>query len=77
MAGKLYSEDELSALRNATKRVTNPNARWSEKPAGMPVHRQRVFQAQSEETERRHYEIYQRENIRDPRLLLWNRLFAS
>ncbi len=64
MAGKLYSEEELSALRNAAKRVTNPNARWSEKPADMPVHRQRVFQARSE-TERGNYEIYQRENIRD------------
>lgn len=65
MAGKLYSQEELSALRNAAKRVTNPNARWSEKPADMPVHRQRVFQARAE-AEGGHYEIYQRENIRDP-----------
>ena len=62
MAGKLYSEDELLALRDAAKRVTNPNARWSEKPSNTPVHRQRTFQAHSE---RGHFKIYQRENIRD------------
>lgn len=64
MAGKLYSEDELLALRDAAKQVTNPNARWSDKPSSTPVHRQRTFHARSE-TERGHFEIYQRENIRD------------
>lgn len=65
MAGKLYSEEELSVLRNAPKRVTNPNARWSGNRPTCRSNRQRVFQARSE-TERGHYEIYQRENIRDP-----------
>ena len=64
MAGKLYSEEELSALRDVAKRVTNPKARWSEKPSNMPVHRQRAFQVRSQSGEG-HFEIYQRESIRD------------
>ena len=32
MTTKLYTEAELEALRSMSKRVTNPGARWQEKP---------------------------------------------
>ena len=45
MVTKLYTEAELDALRSIPKRITNPGARWLEKPKARPAHRQRSFQA--------------------------------
>ena len=35
MVTKLYTEAELDALRSTPKRITNPGARWLEKPNGI------------------------------------------
>ena len=40
-----YTDDELRELSRLPKKVTNPGARWSEKPSEHPVHKQRIFQA--------------------------------
>ena len=46
MTIRLYTNDELESFRTVPKKVTNPRARWSEKPSKMPcVHLQRSFKA--------------------------------
>lgn len=62
-----YTDDELRQLRELRKKVTNPGARWSEKPSRSPVHKQRTFQARGTTTDGREYRflVYQRENLRD------------
>ena len=65
MTVRLYSEEELHELRVAPKRVTNPGSRWSEKPSGAPVHRQRSFKATGEEAVGTRFDIYQRQNLQD------------
>ena len=65
MTTRLYTDDELDSLRAVRKQVVNPGARWSEKPAGAPVHRQRSFKAHGEDDDESRFEIYQRQNIRD------------
>lgn len=64
MAVRLYSEEELDELRESPKRVTNPGSRWSEKPSGAPVHRQRSFKATGDAAGTR-FDIYQRQNLDD------------
>ncbi len=65
MTARLYSEEELNALRLAPKRVTNPGSRWSEKPSGAPVHRQRSFKATGEGAAGTRFDLYQRQNLLD------------
>lgn len=62
-----YTDKELQSLRELPKRVTNPGARWSEKPTGYPGHRQRTFQAKGTTRDGREHRflVYQRENLRD------------
>ena len=62
-----YTDDDLQRLRQLSKRVTNPGARWSEKPAGHPVQKQRIFQAAgtAEDGREHHFLLYQRQNLRD------------
>ncbi len=60
MATKLYSEDELKELRALPKRVTNPGARWVEKPG----HRQRNFQVVAGDDETA-FAIYLRQSVID------------
>ncbi|WP_419949136.1 hypothetical protein [Candidatus Palauibacter sp.] len=62
-----YSDDELRDLRQLPKRVTNPGARWSDKPSAHPVHKQRIFQATGTAEDRRQlrFLIYQRQSLRD------------
>ena len=43
MVAKLYTDDELTSLREMPKEVTNPRARWTEKPKSNPSHYQRTF----------------------------------
>ena len=74
MTIKLYTDKELREFCDMRKRVTNPGARWLEKPTRKPVHRQRSFKASSEQDENlvagegepvHRFEIYQRQNLRD------------
>ena len=60
MMDALMSNDELDGLRSALKRVTNPGARWREKPGR---HRQRNFTAEAEDGAV--YRIYLRQNLDD------------
>ena len=65
MTIKLYTDEELKELCDMRKRITNPGARWLEKPTHKPGHRQKSFKARSERDENLRFEIYQRQNIRD------------
>ena len=65
MDTKLYSDAELEALRSIPKRITNPGARWLEKPKGRPAHRQRGFQAAGEGEAEKRFQVYQRQNLED------------
>ena len=60
VSSRLYSNEELQELRSIEKRVTNPQARWLEKPG----HRQRNFQVIAGSDETRFY-VYQRQNLAD------------
>ncbi len=62
-----YTDEELRDLARLPKRVTNPGARWSEKPTEQPVHRQRMFRATASSDDGRdfHFQIYQRQNLLD------------
>jgi len=52
------TEAKLDALRSMTKRVTNPGARWSDKPG----HKQRNFEARGGDDDGEDFGIYQRQN---------------
>lgn len=65
MTVRLYSEEELDRLRVSPKRVTNPGSRWSDKPSGTPIHRQRSFKATGEDAARSRFDIYQRQSLQD------------
>ena len=65
MNTKPYTDEELSALRSMPKRITNPGARWSEKPKGRPSHRQRNFQASGGQDDETRFSVYQRQNLND------------
>ena len=58
MTSRLYSDDELEALRSMRKRVTNPGARWVTKPG----HRQRNFKLTGVDDDTVRFEVYQRQN---------------
>ena len=65
MIAKPYTEEELDALRSMPKRITNPRARWLEKPKGRPAHRQRSFQVSGGDDEEARFSVYQRQNLGD------------
>ena len=65
MSAKLYTDAELAALRSMPKQVTNPGARWSEKPRSRPAHRQRMFQANGQQDDEVRFAVYQRQNLVD------------
>ena len=65
MNTKLYTDGELTALRSMPKRITNPRARWAEKPSGRPAHRQRNFQASGQQDGEVRFSVYQRQNLND------------
>ena len=65
MVTKLYTDEELEAFRSMPKRITNPRARWLEKPRGRPSHRQRSFQASGGDDEQVRFLVYQRQNLED------------
>ena len=59
MVTRLYSEDELEELRTMSKTVSNPGARWVDKPG----HRQRNFQVTADDETA--FAIYQRQSLND------------
>jgi hypothetical protein len=61
MTTRLYTDDQIAELQSMPKRVTNPRARWSDKPG----HRQRNFQLTGLEDESRRFQIYLRQNEAD------------
>ena len=65
MNTKLYTDSEIITLRSMPKRITNPRARWLEKPRGRPAHRQRNFQASGQQDEEARFSVYQRQNLND------------
>lgn len=65
MTTKLYTEAELEVLRSMSKQVTNPGARWQEKPKSRPAHRQRSFQLVGGPELEDRFLIYQRQNLLD------------
>lgn len=65
MNTKLYTEEELGTLRSMPKRITNPGARWLEKPKGRPAHRQRNFQASGGRDDEPRFSVYQRQSLND------------
>ena len=65
MVIKLYTEAELDALRSMPKRITNPGARWLEKPKGRAAHRQRSFQVTAEDEADGRFQVYLRQNLED------------
>ena len=60
MTDLLLSNDEFDRHRSASKRVSNPGARWLEKPGR---HKQRNFNAVT--ADGAVYRIYQRQNLDD------------
>ena len=65
MVAKLYTDDELTSLREMPKEVTNPRVRWSEKPKSNPSYRQCTFLARGREDQSTRFQVYQRQNLRD------------
>lgn len=58
-----YTKAEIDVLRLMPKRVTNPGARWSDKPRTRPAHRQRGFKVVGDEDAR--FSVYMRQNLAD------------
>ena len=65
MTIKLYTGEELEELCVTYKQVTNPKARWREKPTHKPGHLQRSYKAKGKQDETLRFEIYQRQSILD------------
>ena len=65
MSLRHYGDEELDELQALPKRVTNPGARWSDKPKLRPGHSQRIFQAVGEDDDESRFSIYQRQNLAD------------
>ena len=59
---KFYSDAEIADLRSIPKKVTNPGARWLEKPKANPVHKQRTYQVTCQEGKLL-FSIYLRQNL--------------
>ena len=62
---RLYTDAELDKLQSMPKRVSNPRARWNEKPKSRPAHRQRNFQVVGMDDDKIRFMIYQRQNLED------------
>ena len=61
----VHTEDQLTALQEMPKRVTNPRAQWTQKPSSAPTYRQRSFKACGVSDENARFEIYQRVHLED------------
>ena len=62
---RAYTDKELADLESMPKRVTNPGARWADKPKLRPVHSQRIFQAVGQQDQEAQFSVYQRQNLDD------------
>ena len=58
MQTRAYTEEELARLRSMPKRVTNPGARWLEKPKARPAHRQRGYHVSGPQEEEARFEDF-------------------
>ena len=58
-----YTETKIDALRLMPKQVTNPGARWSDKPRTRPAQRQRGFKVMGDKGAR--FSVYMRQNLTD------------
>ena len=65
MNSRLYTGEELAELWSIRKRVSNPGARWLDKPTVRPAHRQRIFHAYGQEDQQDRFSIYMRQNLSD------------
>ena len=65
MNTRLYTDGDLTEFRSMPKRITNPRARWLEKPKERPAHHQRNFQASGQQNEEARFSVYQRQNLND------------
>ena len=65
MNSVVYTDEELAELKAMPKHVTNPGARWQEKPSATPTHRQRNLQVIAQAEPDARFAIYQRQNIAD------------
>ena len=65
MNTKLYTDKELAEFASMPKRVTNPRARWIEKPRRKPGHRQKGYQAVAQQGGEYHFSIYLRQSLVD------------
>ncbi len=63
--GRAYTDEELSDLKTMPKHVTNPGARWSNKPKTRPAHRQRTFQVVGVQDLDARFSIYLRQSLAD------------
>ena len=53
-------------MREMPKRVSNPKAKWSEKPRSKPEHKQRNFEVSAEQPGVGYrFRVYQRQNLKD------------
>ncbi len=62
---RAYTDKELTGLAAMPKQVTNPGARWSDKPKSRPAHSQRTFQAVGQQDQEVCFSVYQRQNLAD------------
>ena len=65
MITRLYTDGELEALRTMRKRITNPHARWLEKPTARPAHKQRMFRVSDAKSEDMLFSVYLRQSLLD------------
>ena len=62
---RVYTDSKLADLESMPKQVTNPGARWSDKPKSRPAHSQRTFQAVGQQGQEARFSVYQRQNLAD------------
>ncbi len=61
MSTRLYSDQELAELKRMPKRVTNPRARWSNKPG----HKQRNYEVRGRGGNAARFSVYLRQSLID------------
>ena len=60
-----YSDEDIAEFRLIAKIITNPRAKWVEKPKKYKTYRQRTFQAIANQEIEFHFTVYQRQSQRD------------
>ena len=60
-----YSDEDIARLRSIEKEITNPRAKWIEKPKEYKLYRQQTFQAKSNQVIEVDFTVYQRQSLND------------